>query len=332
MRLIVSTLAVAAIGWVVWWFVIAAAKERAFEAWIADRRAAGWVAEVKSIDVGGFPYRIDTTIRGLDLVNPEGGWAWNVPDLQLLTLAYQPHHLIAIWPGAQTFGTPLGSVRLEAATLRNSIVVEPNPTLALDRAALDMADVGLAGVDSDWRIGIATGQLAIRRSEQADARPHAYDLVVDARNIALPEGLPRALAPVIATLRAEGMAAFDRPLDRAAIEGVPPAVQALRLDDVTLVWGDVDLRGKGALVADAAGFPEGRIDLRAQNWQAMVDAAERSGALGSGEASALRGALGLVAALGGSPDRLETTLDFRGGRVFLGPVPLGSAPRLHRGP
>ena len=79
MRVILAIIAAAAIGWSVWWWAIASAKERALAAWLDERRAAGWVAEAEAIDVGGFPYRIDTTIRGLELANPAAGWSWTAP-------------------------------------------------------------------------------------------------------------------------------------------------------------------------------------------------------------------------------------------------------------
>ena len=98
MRIVLAIIALAALGWTGWWFLIASAKEAALNAWLAERRAAGWVADAEAVEVAGFPYRVDTTVRGLELANPEAGWAWSAPEFQFLTLAYQPNHLIAIWP------------------------------------------------------------------------------------------------------------------------------------------------------------------------------------------------------------------------------------------
>ena len=117
-------------------------------------------------------------------------------------------------------------------------------------------------------------------------------------------------------------------LDRLAIEETPPLIRTLRVDDMTFTWGRLDLRGKGRLEADAQGFASGRLDLRARNWREMVDVAERSGAINATLASARRGGLGLIARLGGDRNVIEAPLDFSGGFMRLGPIPLGPAPRL----
>jgi hypothetical protein len=336
MRVILAIVALAAAGWTGWWFLIATAKERALGAWLAERRAAGWVAEAEAVDVGGFPYRVDTTVRGLELANPPAGWAWSAPTFQFLALAYQPNHLIAIWPSEQDFATPLGATRVASQTMRGSVIFEPNPRLALRRSTIELEGVTLAG--DGWQVGLAEGVLATRQAEAPDAPPFAHEIGFSASDLALPEawarGVDRAgvLDPVIETARLDAVAVFDRPLDRAAVEGAPPLIERLTITDMTFTWGKLDLRGRGELAADARGFAEGRIDLRARNWREMLDVAERSGALAPGLASALRGGLGLFARLGGDRNTLEAPLDFEGGTMRLGPVPLGPAPLLARRP
>lgn len=332
MRVILAITAAAALGWIGWWFFVAHAKEDAIADWLAGRRAEGWTAQAEAIEVGGFPYRVDTTVRALELANPEGGWAWSAPEFQFLSLAYQPHHLIAIWPPVQRLATPFGETEVRSRTMRGSLVVEPRPGLALERAAVDVEGLTL-GEPGPEALGVARGVLGIRQADGAE--PFAYDVSLSAETVTLPASWARrfdraGLAPVIGRASLEGVAVFDRPWDRAAIEGANPAVETLTVRDLTFTWGGLDLRGRGELRADAEGYAEGRIDLRARNWREMLDAAEASGALGSGTASALRGGLGLLARLGDDPETLEAPLEFSGGAARLGPVPLGAAPRLNR--
>lgn len=331
MRVILAIIAAAAIGWSVWWWAIASAKERALAAWLDERRAAGWVAEAEAIDVGGFPYRIDTTIRGLELANPAAGWSWTAPEFQFTNLAYQPNHLIAIWPPEQGFATPLGAAEISSRAMRGSLVVEPNLRLALRRATIELGDVRVAG--PGWEIGLGSAILATRQAEGEAAAPFAHEIGFDAQGVALPEAWTRldragVLAPVIETVAFDAVATFDRPWDRPAIEGEPPQLEALVIRDMSFAWGSLDLRGRGELRADARGFAEGRLDLRARRWREMIDLAERSGAAPAGVASALRGGLGLIARLGGDRNAIDVPLDFSGGRAFLGPVPIGPAPRM----
>lgn len=328
----IGVIAAAALGWTAWWFFIAAAKDRTLEAWLAARRAEGWVAEAAAIDVGGFPYRVDTTISGLELANPQGGWSWKAPEFQFTALAYQPNHLIAIWPPEQTFSTPFGATSVTSETMRGSVIFQPNPRLGLRRATVEMKGVALTG-SQGWRIELDSGILAMREAEAADAPPNAYDIGLDAAGVTPPAVLARSLpsgmlAERIDTVSFKATAVLDRPLDRQAVEGERPSIERLTIDDAVFAWGRLDLRARGTLVADADGLAEGRVDLRARNWREMVEIADRSGALPSGLASALRGGLGLIARLGGDRDSISAPLEFAGGAMRLGPIPLGPAPRL----
>lgn len=78
MRIILAIVTLAVVGWTGWWFLIATAKERAIEAWLAARREVGWVAEASVVSVG-VPYRIDTTLTGLELSNPRAAGAGRRP-------------------------------------------------------------------------------------------------------------------------------------------------------------------------------------------------------------------------------------------------------------
>lgn len=333
MRIILAIIALAVAAWVGWWFLLATAKDRAIEGWLAARREAGWVAEATEVSVGGFPYRLDTLLTGVELSNPAGGWSWTAPDFRLHALAYQPNHLIAVWPHDQTFATLFGRARILSEDMRGSVVVEPNLRLGLRRTTIELDGLRVRGETTGWEMGLAHGQVALRQAEGENPPPNAYDLAFTAENLTLPEGwlafdggglLDQAIE--VASVRAT--ATFDRPLDRLAIEETPPLLQTLRVDDMTFTWGRLDLRGKGRLEADAQGFASGRLDLRARNWREMVDVAERSGAINATLASALRGGLGLIARLGGDRNVIEAPLDFSGGFMRLGPIPLGPAPRL----
>lgn len=333
MRIVLAIIALAAAGWTGWWLLLATAKERALEGWLAVRREAGWVAEATDVTVGGYPFRVDTTLTGLELANPKGGWTWTAPRFRLHALAYQPNHFIAVWPQDQTFATLLGRARILSEDMRGSVVVEPGLRLGLRRATIELDDLRVSGETADCEITLAHGQVALRQAEGEAPPPNAYDLAFTAETLTLPPdwlafdrtGMleqPIALASVRAT------AVLDRPLDRIAIEETPPLIRSLVINDMTFTWGDLDLRGKGRLETDAKGFAAGRIDLRARNWREMVDMAERSGAINANLAAGLRGGLGLIARLGGDRNTIEAPLEFSGGFARLGPIPIGPAPRF----
>lgn len=333
MRWLLAIVVVAAGAWFAWWWVAAGLFERAVSGWLAERAAAGWVAEAEDIGVQGFPTRLYMIVSGLDLASPEGGWAWSAEEFQILTLPYRPNHIIAVLPGAQVLSTPYETARFGAEVLRGSVVFEPDTALALDRSSFEIGRMAIAG-DTGWEAGIESARLATRQAE--GERPFAHDVVFSAEEVALPRHWTAEVAGLdllpeaIESLRFDLTLDYDRPWDRPAIEAGNPILQAVRVRDATITWGELDLRGQGRLTTDARGFAEGRIDLRARNWRGMLDIAEASGMIGAGLAGTLRTGLDLIARLSGDRNALNVPLDFEGGQMRLGPIAIGPAPRFTR--
>lgn len=333
MRTLLAIVILAALGWSGWWFFQSTMRDRAMEAWLADRRAAGWVAEASDVRVRGFPNRVDTVIEKLNLSDPEAGWSWQSDGLQILSLSYKPHHVIAVLTGEQVISTPYEEVRAVSDKLRGSVIFRPTPRLELDHATFEIGNMRLTG-ERGWTAGIGEAILATRQA--ADGTAFAHDVAFNAESVALPpellaglrveDVLPAEVGPVAldATL------VFDRPWDRASVEGENPTLKQVNIRNVAFTWGRLDLRGNGTLNVDAQGFAEGRIGLDARNWQEMLDVAERSGALNATVAGAIRSGVGLLARLGGNSETLSVPLDFRDGVARLGPIPIGAAPRLAR--
>ncbi len=337
MRVILAIAAfvvVLAVGWSGFWYWQAGLRQRAIEDWLAQRRADGWVAEASEIRVAGFPSRVDVLVKGLELADPDAGWSWQAEELQVLSLSYKPHHVIAVLPGEQILATPYETLRLHGDTLRGSVIFRPTPRLELDHMTFELGNLTVAG-DSGWSATIDKAILATRQSTRDGAKPFAHDLAFNAEGLALP---PEVLAALrvedvlparIGTVALDATIGFDRAWDRPALEAGNPTLEDVRIRDLSLTWGKLDLRGRGDLTVDAQGFAEGRIDWRARDWREMIDLAERGG-LNSALAGTLRTGLGLLQRFSGSGDALEVPLDFANGRASLGPIPIGAAPRLAR--
>jgi hypothetical protein len=328
--ILAAVIVAAILGWTAWWFVLATARDDALTVWLEDRRAAGWVAEAADIRVGGYPARVDSHVAGLSLADPRAGWSWQADGLDVLQLAYKPQHVIAVLGGEQVVATPYDTFRATGDTLRGSILFRPNTRLELDHMTFEIADMAIRS-DAGWTSSIGKAVLATRQA--AGGIPNAHDLAFDAENLAIPrlaESAQGVLPAAIGKVSLDSTLRFDRPWDRASVEGDNPVLEGVDIRDLSLTWGKLDLRGHGTLAVDAEGFAEGRIDLRARNWQEMLEVAEASGALDPTLAGALRGGLGLIARLAGDGDALDVPLDFAGGVARLGPIPVGTAPRLAR--
>jgi len=82
------------------------------------------------------------------------------------------------------------------------------------------------------------------------------------------------------------------------------------------------------LVIDAAGQPEGRIDLRVTDWRKVMTAATDLGLVRTEFAKTAENALAQLALASGDAETLEMPLKFSAGRASLGPFPLGPAPQF----
>jgi hypothetical protein len=325
------TLAAAAL-WSGWWFVGSTAKEEAFAGWLADRRAEGWLAEAESIETQGFPNRFDTRIEKLSLADPGEGWAWETPFLDVLMLSYKPNAAVAVLPSGQTLAAPGARATLDAEDLRASLRFVPGPSLAVGRISVEADRPVLTG-ETEWVASALRLAAHLRESDPATAPENGYDLHVEAREVRLPEPVRAivdpagALPAVFDRFLVDARGAMEAPIDRFAVEDRFPGARLISLKALEARWGRLALRVSGTVRADAEGYAEGELSVRAENWREMLTAAVEAGAVPQELAGALEFGLGLLAGLGGGDD-IEAPLTFSEGRARIGPIVVGRAPRI----
>lgn len=332
LMLLVTLFAVASLGWGVYWYVGASALERELGGWLEKRRASGWVAEATELETRGFPNRFDTTFVGLTLADPDTETAWTAPVFQLLQLSYKPNHVIAVWPGEQRLGLPGQEINLFSDSLIGSFEIDPDPALPLRAATVEAASARFAS-SRGWKTALGAGQLSMRKSP-APIGPDSYDIYLDATDVVPTDdfldrlGQRVALPEAIAEVRVSATVAFDKQWDKTAVEQARPQPRKIRLDDVTMVWGELSLRASGTLDVDAEGLPTGDLDVTAQNWREIVAVLEATGKIDRAYVGALTRGLELLAGLKGDPETLDMTLGFNRGWMSIGPVPVMPAPVL----
>lgn len=332
-RLLLTMIVIVALIWSGWWMLGASARTQAFEAWIKDRRADGWVADSSDLSVRGYPFRHDTRIRGFDIADPNSDWAWSAPDFEILSLAYDPTAFILSWPREQKVSSPDGTVTVSTSQMRGSVSFETDTDLALIAATIEIDDLGLIST-SGWTGSALRGLIASRRAEPGTAPDIAHDVAVTLSDVVLPAPLKRQIDPAgvldrrIESAKLDGTAAFDAPWDRHAVQGRKPALTALALRDVDITWGDLRLQARGRFTIDDDGFPDGEIDITARNWRKMLRTAAAAGLIPPELARAAEQALQLLALMSGDKTTLEVPLRFRNQKIAIGPVPIGPAPRF----
>ncbi|PWK59482.1 DUF2125 domain-containing protein [Roseicyclus mahoneyensis] len=312
------------------WFGWAALTERAVTGWLDAREAEGWVVTRADVGVTGFPAQFVTAFTDLTLADPATGLVWSAPSFTLRQATLDPGRIEAIWPPSHSLASPHERLTISAADLASVLDLRPAANLALDASQTRMRDLAIEST-AGWRSHLAEGQLSMIRQTDTDA---TYTISFRASDLTPPEDVARLLDPAgvmpaaIPVALSEAVVTFDRPWDLSALEVRRPQPTRIDLSEARAEWGDLMLRLSGAVDVDAEGRATGEVAIRAQNWPAMLDMAERSGALGASMRRSVETALGFLAGLSGRREDLDVTLRLDAGFMYFGPLPVGDAPRL----
>lgn len=328
MRALLVAILVAALLWMGYWFVGARTMERTVEGWFTQP-GDGVTATRSDVSVSGFPNRFDLTVTDPAITLPDRGWSWRAPFAQAFMMTWKPWHLIAALPQSQSLETPFGAFTLNSTQLEGSAVLIPGTALALDRTVL--AGEGLALVRADgWQVSATKATLATRLMPDD---PKAHEIGLEASTLTPDAAFRMALAPQsdlpeqIDLLRLDAVATLTAPLDRFA-PAAEPRLSGLRVKEGLLRWGDLVIAAQGSITPGADGIAEGRIDLRVENWRELVPVLVASGLVTAEVAPTVTRAMELLSQQGPDPKVLHLPLILQSGRMSLGPLPLGPAPRL----
>ncbi|WP_323005955.1 DUF2125 domain-containing protein [Pseudorhodobacter sp.] len=327
MRWLTGLIVVLGCLWGGYWFVGKRGFEAAARGGFETLRASGKLATNSGLEVHGFPNRFDLTVTEPRFADPATGFAWQAPFLQILSLSYKPWHLIAAFPTEQRLALPPESMVIRAAKLQASVISKPQSLLPLDRLTLVGEALEIMG-DSGWTVKAEAVQFATRldesRTDWHELGLNLSNLIPDARLMALFDGV---LPAQVEMIRVDAHLGFTAPIDRMAL-ATQPQIAALELDDLRVDWGTMHVTAKGRMIADAAGFAEGDLVLRLENWRAVLDVAEAIGLLPPDQRKPWEQAAQFLATQSDGVETIELPLQFKNGLTRLGPFSVGTAPRL----
>ena len=331
MRVIIWVLLAAVALWSGYWFLGARGIEAGLTRWTEARVAEGWVGEIGTISVDGYPTRFDTTIAGVEFADPGTGVLVSAPDLRIEAASRSPTRATVIFPPEMTVASPDARVSVASDVMTAHFGFIPGPALTVDDLEVDIAGLTLTA-ESGWNAALETGALDLARQEGSEA---TYDLVFAADALQPSDPVRRRVDPAgflpdtIEALRLTTTVTFDRAWDLRALEERRPQPREIELDLLQATWGDLELRAAGSLSVDANGVPTGQITVKSTNWREMIALAQAAGVLPESVARTVEQALGFVAGLSGNPNTLDAPLDFADGQIKFGPVPLGPAPYIY---
>ena len=330
MRRLIWMCLVGATIWCLWWAGASTFLRGGVETWIAARAAEGWQAEVQGIEGGGFPDTLVTQLIKPHFSDPQTGVTFSSSSLRFEAKAYWPGFARIVLPeDAIQISTPDGSFDIVMSNGLLKTDLNPGTKLQLRE---------LAWTAGPW--GVTSGQGALVSADslnlsmtQGDVK-ESYSFDVSAQSLR-PGDVPRGRLAIpdhwpiaFDTLEMDMDVRFDRPWDLRSLEDRRPQPRRIDLHLAEAAWGDVKINIAAELDIDDVGAATGDLSLQAQNWRDLLILAETAGLLPSGVREQAERALGQFATLSGNPNTIDVKLTFKDGSMFLGFIPLGTAPRI----
>ena len=315
--------------WGGYWFVGSRAMEQATTTWFAAQQGRPLLAEQQGIAVAGFPNRFDLTVTEPSLTDTESGITWAAPFAQIFMMTWKPWHVIATLPQEQIISFPGEDAVLTSTLIQGSVIVTPGTDLVLDRTAIAGDGLALRST-AGWEVSATSARFGTRR---APDRATAHEVGLELTTLTPDAGFRMALAQrsdlpeQIERIRLDTVIGLSAPLDRHA-GTTRPRLTDITLREGLLRWGDLVLSAQGSLTPASDGTPEGRIEIRVENWRELVPVLIASGLVTEESSQTVTRALELYSQQGSDPSVLALPLSFQQGRMSLGPLPLGPAPQI----
>ena len=326
MRALLWVVLAAAALWTGYWWVGAAQIESGVKAWIAAQPPG--VVRAANVEVHGIPNRFDLTVSDLVVADPAQVVTVSSPFVQVYAMTWKPWHVIAALPSGQVITLPDQKVTVGSESIRASVQVHPSTTLALNELVGEAGGVKLTS-DAEWSLGI--NNAAVSMAEDA-TRANTYRLGLRVSEIAPDAAVLQALAAtdlpdLVDEVFLDGHAVLTAPLDRNAVQ-TKPQLLVLEIADTRVSWGALKFSAAGTLKAGPDGLAEGEIALRVEGWKRLPPILVALGLVKPDVAPTVERMLGIVAQQGGDLEVLQIKLICKDGRMVLGPLPLGDAPRM----
>lgn len=315
--------------WAGYWFVGSRAVEQGVTGWFAAQASGPLQASHEGVDVAGFPNRFDLTVTQPRVLDEVTGIGWTAAFAQVFAMSWKPWHVIATLPQEQMVILPGQDVAVTSTLVQGSAVAEPGTDLVLDRTSVVADGLALRST-AGWEVSATSARFATRRApEDALAHEVGVELTTVQPDAAFRMALQGQsdLPEQIDQMRVDAWVDLSAPIDRH-IGATRPAVEAVRLREAMLRWGDLVISGRGDVVPSADGRAEGRIEIRVENWRKMVPVLIAAGLITPQVQETVTRAMELMAQQDGTPEVLDVPLVFALGRMSLGPIPLGPAPFL----
>lgn len=317
------------VGWSGWWLYLRGQVETALDTGAETMKAQGYTVSWASRSVGGYPFRVSVTLKDVQVAEPSG-YGFSAPVLEAEAAAYTPNPVV--------FAAPEGMVVRRPG---NKAFAVKGKVLRASLSHLDRTPPRLSVEGVDLQFGALKGAapLSFSAMERMEfhLRPNANEADTADVFLRLQNATP-ANNDLLARV------ADGKPVT-IGVEGKVTGASFLHGSgwrEVAQAWSTA----KGALTVAKGGVAAGEAVLSVQPSTLSID---ETGHLTGGLSLSLTRAADGVMALGAVgvlpketaavasgltgvqlPGRpLEATLTFHDGQTWLGPLPLGPAPKVY---
>ncbi|MGL4311716.1 MAG: DUF2125 domain-containing protein [Paracoccaceae bacterium] len=329
MRALAWIVAVLTALWGGYWFVGSRVVKSAALNAVETLRADGNTLDYSDLSLRGFPNRFDLTLTDTVFSPVGGGFRWQAPFVQSFALSYRPNEVIVVFPPEQKLTGPMGEMVLSATDLRASAAVAASTDLPFENSVLIGKELRLSAQPG----GNFTAREMRLASDRQEDRPLAHRIGLEITSLGLDPALMARIDPkgqmpkALDTVHVDAVVGLDLPLDRH-LAGRSPHPTDIALTEARLIWGAVQITASGNLTVSANGVPQGRIEIRTLNWRPLLQLAIGADIVSPDAARTVEKLLKAMEKASGAANTISLPLVFAEGRMSLGPLPLGQAPRL----
>jgi hypothetical protein len=291
------------------WYIEARQVKSLIAAWTERRLAYGFVFAHGTVEVRGFPFHFDVTIKEPVLASVDDQDRWQAPTLRARSGIWRPNLFDYEVAGRFVYrADKADEIDIDAAILRGTVEIANE---AVHSASLRAESIHIsAGTLGEIVVGSGDGLLSVSPESAADLKSDSANLKLSLHAISVGEGNVSVLKEPIQSINFSLALTGPLPWDGApdALARWRDAGGTFELRQIAVAWSGLALEGDGTFALDDQMRPEGALTLRLDGLQATLSRLADAGALSS-QLAELIGKR--VAELGAPDDRVP-------GRLLIG--------------
>ena len=334
----IAVVALLLAGYTWWWRQVAQSVRFSAEMFQSDQHALGREAQWDSLDISGFPYRVEALFNNPHVTAPDRGVAWDGKTVVVQIEPLKPRHISFSFEGHQHVLYAKDNRLIEGGIDANK--AEVNIVAGLQGA--EQIALALEGLSGQGEYNSRHVELVVQSaSASADVEASDHDamtapiaLSATLNNVAVRGDIVLPLGPTIALIDLKAHLRYPTLAPEGAVPSfftawrgtdTPVQIEAFKLD-----WGGVTIEAKGDIKLDAETRPQGRLHLKIGNHRHLIGVLKAQGLISPEAETNINTALNTLAFMSGDPERrIDVTLAFTGGVAYLelfGLVPIKIGP------